>query len=768
RRVSLAGFVLDAHSGEVLPGATVYLPDARRGATASSAGYFVVPEIPEGTYRVRASHVGYYALDTVLTAGATRTVLRLRPSRLEVPEVVVERGRELAAPPPGTTELTAAQLEAFPAPFGEQDLVRKLEWLPGVSRAGEALGGLVVRGGEPDENLYLLDDAPVYHPWHAFTLVSTFQAETVNRVRLYRGVFPAEYGGRLSSVVETEVRDGGVTRPAATVGLGLLAARYLVESPITRGSSFMIGGRRSYLDRLVGKQHVAKEGSRRDTLRTGYYFGDLTAKVTVRPGFRHRLSVSFYDGGDALDVRLPFELVFDPRALARAVARGSWRPADLYVDVDHAWGNRLVSARYQYLASPRLFLTSTAYHTAYRADERTILRPAEGTTVRAAYAVRLADAGMRADAELVVTPRLRGRVGVQAAVRAFESHLATETEQPTTTLRSSTLDLRGFEGAAYLQAHYQLNPGADVQAGLRAVSVAPGGYTYLLPNAALQVWLQPRRLVARLGAGAAVQPIHRLRDQSSLLYDLVAERWIPASERVRPGVGTHAAAGIEWRPARGLGVSLEAYARRARGVLMPDAAQAKETLDGSGVDLATLLGQYVRADAYGRGLEAVVQGQLGRWELYATYALERSERRPEGEARYQPSRYSVPHRLEVVLSRPLRQLRFTLSGELRSGLPEAIPTARYRIGDGLGDEDDYLARPEGFNGRLPPYGRLDAAVRVPFRWLDARWTLTAQAYNLLTYRNVTGRAYVPAANGVEVRERRGMPLLPLVELEMHL
>ncbi|HYE58665.1 MAG TPA: carboxypeptidase-like regulatory domain-containing protein, partial [Rhodothermales bacterium] len=112
RRVSLAGFVLDAHSGEVLPGATVYLPDARRGATASSAGYFIVPEVPEGTYRVRASHVGYYALDTVLTAGATRTVLRLRPSRLEVPEVVVERGRELAAPPPGTTELTAAQLEA--------------------------------------------------------------------------------------------------------------------------------------------------------------------------------------------------------------------------------------------------------------------------------------------------------------------------------------------------------------------------------------------------------------------------------------------------------------------------------------------------------------------------------------------------------------------------------------------------------------------------------------------------------------------------------
>jgi hypothetical protein len=201
---------------------------------------------------------------------------------------------------------------------------------------------------------------------------------------------------------------------------------------------------------------------------------------------------------------------------------------------------------------------------------------------------------------------------------------------------------------------------------------------------------------------------------------------------------------------------------------MPDAAQAKEALDGAGVDLAVLLGQYVRAEAYGRGLEAVLQGQFGRWDLYLAYTLERALRRPEGGARYQPSRYSTPHRLDVVLTRPLGRIRATLSGELRSGLPDLVPSARYRIGDGLGDEGDYLARPDAYNGRLPPYGRLDAALRIPFRWLDARWTLTAQAYNLLTYRNVTGRGYALVPGGIEIRERRGLPLLPLVELEMHL
>lgn len=772
RRVSLAGFVLDAATGEVLPGATVVLPEARRGVQASRAGYFVVPALEDGRYRARASYVGYEPLDTVLDADQARAVLRLRPSRIEVREVVVERSRALDAAPPGTSDLAASDLAALPAPLGEQDLLRKLEWLPGVSRAGAASGGLLVRGGEPDENLYLLDDAPVYHPWHAFTLVSTFQAETVSQVRLYRGIFPAEHGGRLSSVVETEVRDGNQEEPALTAGIGVLAGRYLLETPVTRGLSLMVAARRSYVDKLIGARHPVESGGLRDTLRTAYYFADLNVKVTARPGFRHRLSATFYQGGDRLDVRLPFDT---PLGLASFLRPSTIAPSDLVFDVDHDWGNRLVSVRHQYLASRRVVLMATGYVTSYQARERTLLRPTQTASVRANYSVRLSETGLRLSANAALSSRTTVNVGLQGAARRFESGLFS-----TATVRSAAgppgsdslqrLDVDGLEGVAYAQIRHAASRRLDVQGGLRATVLGPGRYTYLLPNVSAQWRAVPDRVVLRAGAGAAVQSMQRLRDRTSLLYDLVAERWIPASRQVPPAVGVQAAIGGDLHLGRVAVATLEGYRRAARDVLMPsDDPLVKDALGGAGIDLAALLGQYVRADARVWGLEASVQGATGPWRFFAAYTAENSTRRIVGRTRYGVSRYDVPHRLEATVERTLGPVTAGLSGEVRTGFPEAVPVARYRVGDGLDAAPVvYLERPPTLNGRLPPYGRLDATVRLPVRLLDADIDVTLQLYNLLTYRNVFERLYAPTADGIAVTTRRGLPLLPLIEISARL
>ncbi len=766
-RVTMAGFVLDAATGEVLPGASVALPDLRRGAQASSAGYFVVPSVEEGRHRVRATYVGYLPLDTVLAASQTRAVLRLRPARIEVREVVVERGRALTAPPPGTSELTAAELDLLPASLGEQDLLRKLEWLPGVSRAGAAAGGLLVRGGEPDENLYLLDDAPVYHPWHAFTLVSTFQSETVSQVRLYRGIFPAEHGGRLSSVVETELRDGNQEQPSLTAAVGVLAARYLIETPITRGASLMVSARRSYVDKLIGERHPVASEMLLDTLRTAYYFADLNVKATLRPGFRHRISASVYNGGDRLDVRLPFDTPIGVGSLLRP---SRITPSDLVFDVDHTWGNRLVSVRHQYLASARVVTTATAYVSSYHARERTLLRPTQSATIRADYGVRLSETGLRLGASATLTPHLTATFGVQGALRRFESLLFSTTTNvlaETTPEPLKRLDVDGAEGVVYAQLRASPSARFDVQGGLRATVLGPGPYRYLLPNVSAQWRVVPGRAVVRAGAGAAVQSMQRLRDRTSLLYDLVAERWIPASRQVPPAVGVQAAVGGEVRIGKAAVVGVEAYRRQARDVLLPsDDPLVKDALDGAGIDLAALLGQYARADARAIGLEASAQGSRGPWRYLVAYTAERSERRIVGRERYGVARYDVPQRIEGSVERRFGTVVAGLSGELRTGFPEAVPVARYRVGDGLDDTEPatYLERPATLNGRLPPYGRLDATLRLPFRALDARWQATLQLYNLLIYRNVFERIYAPTATGVSVSTRRGLPLLPLFEL----
>ncbi len=763
-RETLSGFVADARTGEVLPGAHIYLPDLRRGATTNDAGFFAIPDLAAGPHRARLSYVGYSSVDTLLLTQSLRSTVRLSPARMQGAALVVETTREGETRLPGLATVPIARLEALPSAVGEEDVLQKLTWLPGVTRSGEVTGGLVVRGGQPDENLYLLDGAPVYHPWHAFTLVSTFQTETFNRVRLHRGLFPAEYGGRLSSVLDAEMKDGNRETPRVTAGVGLLSARYVVESPITKGSSFMVSGRRSYVDQLIGTRHAVEEDGRRDTLRTGYYFYDLSFKVTYRPGYRHRVSLSHYSGGDALDLRLPFDFSLD---------LSSWlRPADLFFEIDHEWGNQLQSLRYQYLPSPQLFSTLTLYRTAYGAREKSRLRPTDQSSLAVDYRVRVEDFGGRADVDVFPSGRFHTQMGAQVAVRRFQSLLYAQVEQPgeTDTARLERTEQRAFEMAVYAQADYRLGTTARVQGGVRASTFAPGAFVHLAPNAGVQLELVPRRLTARLGAAAQVQYLHRLRDRYSVLYDLLSTRWIPAGSDVAPATGTHVALGLTATPRPEVQVEVEAYARQARNILVPeDAFREKDGLEGPGIELGVLLGQYAptRGRAYGTEVSFLLERPA--WLVWTALTVERALRLDSapGATAYYPSDYDVPFSFKGVLKRRMPRWSLALSGEVRAGYPVATPTARYELGDPLQEiPTRYLYRPGVNEGRLPFYARLDASAGYSFRWLDASWQARLDLYNLFNRRNVIGRLYDPAGETVRVTDRRGLPILPLFEIEV--
>ena len=762
RRETLAGFVADARTGEVLPGAHIYLPDRRTGTTANAAGFFALPGLPTGPHAVRISYLGYATVDTVLMTQSVRGIVRLRPQRIEGEAVVVETERAGAADLPGLASVPAARLEALPAALGEEDLLQKLVWLPGVTRAGEVTGGLVVRGGQPDENLYLLDGAPVYHPWHAFTLVSTFQTETFNRVQLHRGLFPAAFGGRLSSVLDAEMKDGNREAPRATAGVGLLSARYVVESPLTKGTSFMLSGRRSYVDRLLGREHPVEQDGRRDTLRTGYHFYDFSFKLTYRPGYRHRLSFSHYSGGDALDLRLPFDFSLD---------FSSWlRPADLFFEIDHAWGNRLESLRYQFLASPERFATVTLYRTQYAARERSFLRPTDQTEVAVDYRVRAEDWGGRADVDLFPSKDVHVQLGSQLALRRFRTLLYGHVDQPgeSAAPRLEKTDQQAFEAALYGQADYRLGATARVQGGVRASFFAPGPFVHLSPNAGLQLELVPRRLTARIGAGAQVQYLHLLRDRYSVLYDLVSTRWISAGPDVQPATGAHVAAGLEATPRPGLQLTAEVYARRTHHILVPeDAFREKDGLEGPGIALGALLGQYAPTEGRAYGAEVSAVAESPEWLVWLAYTAERSLRQNPATGGFYAADYDVPHGLKGVVKHRGRRWALSLSGEVRKGYPFAEPVARYELGDPLEPgASRYAYRPGLNNGRLPPYARLDASAGYTFRWLGPRWQGRLDAYNVFNRRNVIGRLYDPSGAYVRVTDRRGVPILPLFEVEV--
>ncbi|MEX0822115.1 MAG: TonB-dependent receptor [Rhodothermales bacterium] len=768
-RVTLAGYVVDGHTDEVLPGAHVYLPDLRVGTVTNEAGFFALPSLPPVDYRVRVSYLGYAPVERRLTGGGVKHTIPLDPATLTSGSILVESEAEDETEftsVPGLLAESLSRLEALPSFPGESDLFQALQWFPGIRKTGEVNGGMVIRGAPPDQNLYLLDGAPVYHPWHAFSLISIFQTETFKSIKLYRGSFPSEYGGRISSVLDAQMKDGSRRGPRLLVGLSPISARFIVEAPAAENSSFMVAGRRSYIDKLIGREHPVENSSgRRDTLRTGYYFYDASAKFTHRFRRGDRLSVSYYHGGDDLDLRLPFDLSLD---------FSSWlRPTDLFFEVVHRWENRLISSRYQHLLSDRLFATVTAYSSSYLAREGAFLRPTTTSAMESDYRVDLRETGLKLDVEYFRSLDHQFQAGIHAVKRDFESSLDATIRRSA----SSTDDLSQVSAAnesevsIYVQDWWQPGDRWTVRPGLRMSVFGGGLYTHAVPGLSFEYAVDPQFLRLKMGVGRHVQYLHRLRDRYAFTYDLVTSRWIPADETVQPSTAYQVSGGFASRLSDGVLVEADAYFRDVDGALLPeDEFRTKNDLVGPGIDVGELLGQYVPGEARAYGIELSARVVRPDWSLRLIYAGGRSLTRSAllGEDSYRSARYDVPRSLRVLGSRELGNWRLMASLDLRSGYPTSVPVAQYVVGDPLDEDQRYLHRPQVNNGRLPPYFRMDLSAERDFRMLGADWTARVHLYNAMNRRNVIARQYVPSADGLEVQNRRGLPILPLFDIEMRL
>ena len=781
-RVPLSGRVYDAESGETLPGAHVYLTAIRVGATTNSAGYFAIPSLPPGPYTVRVSYLGYETVDTTLTARSEPSNIRLDPATLESEGVVVEKESDEEPEErrlPGMMAVSLDQLEQLPS-LGEPDLFKALQWTPGIRKSAAISGGLSVRGADPDQNLYLLDGAPVYHPWHAFSLISTFQTGTLKNTNLYRGAFPAEHGGRLSSVLDAQMKDGNRARPEAVAAVSALSGRYRIESPVTESTSFMLSGRRSYIDKLLGREHPVRDRStgRLDTLRTGYYFYDMSAKVTSRFNDRHRLAVSYYRGRDDLDLRLPFDLSLD---------FSQWlRPADLFFEVDQNWENRVLSARHQWLVFDDAFLTTTAYMSRYGADEASFVQPTTAASLDSDYSVDLRDMGAKIDLDYYASVAHQIRAGIQVSNLDFQSRLNTDIQRSARAAdtQADTSAQDSWKLTGYLQDIWQPSPRWTLQPGVRVSYFSRGQYVHARPRISARYTVHPRYLVLRSGFGMHVQYLHRIRDRYSLAYDLVSSRWVPASPRVQPATGVQVSFGARSQPSRWLTLELSAYGRSAQRTLIPaDAFLTKDGLEGPGIEVGALLGQYVLADERAYGAELVALAEVGAFDVRFGMAAGRTYVRAtepgddeDGSqlARFddfgwRPADLDVPYSFRAAVSWTGRQWEASLATEIRSGYPVTEPEARYRLGDPTEPETTtYLYRPQINNGRLPDYLRLDATVGYRFQLLNAAWKAELNLYNATNRANVIDRQFAPSDLGVRVDDRRGLPILPLLEIEMTL
>lgn len=336
QQYTLSGYVRDNSNGEDLIGAAVVAEPSKQGAVTNNYGFYSF-KLPAGTHNVTFNYIGYQTITKQITLKAnTNLTVALAPSsqELQAVEVTTERLDEnIKSTQMSVATLTTKEIKKIPQLLGEVDVIRTLTLLPGISVVGEGANGFNVRGGNVDQNLILLDEAPIYSSSHLFGFFSIFNADAVTDVKLFKGGIPANYGGRLSSVLDIRQKNGNSKKFAGNGGLGLLSSRLLLEGPLVKDKvSFVIGGRRSYQDIFI------RMSSNENINSTVLYFYDLNAKLNYKINDKNRIYLSGYFGRDVFGLE------------------------DLF---SFGWGNSTGTLRWNTLFNNRLFANFTAVYSDY-------------------------------------------------------------------------------------------------------------------------------------------------------------------------------------------------------------------------------------------------------------------------------------------------------------------------------------------------------------------------------------------------------------------
>src|SRR5689334_2791703 len=298
-KFTLNGYVKDSSSGELVISATVAING--KAITSNQYGFYSIT-LDKGEYDVLVSHVSYLAQSFHVSLQKNiEHDIYLIPKSAGLNEVVVysrRRDANVRNAQMGRIDLSVSQIKNIPAFMGEVDILKTIQLLPGVRNAGEGNAGFYVRGGEPDQNLIMLDDAVVYNTGHLFGFFSIFNSDAIKNTSLIKGGMPAQYGGRLSSVLDVTMKDGDLKKFGGEGGIGAIASRLSLQGPIVKDkASFIISARRTYIDALV-KPFIKKSS---DFYGSGYYFYDLNAKFNYRFNEKNRLYASGYFGKDVFD-----------------------------------------------------------------------------------------------------------------------------------------------------------------------------------------------------------------------------------------------------------------------------------------------------------------------------------------------------------------------------------------------------------------------------------------------------------------------------------
>jgi len=702
-RATLSGYVRDATSGEGLIGANVYVKETMRGTATNTYGYYVL-NLEPGTHTIAMSYIGYTDFTRVVEVkGDMKLNIDAAPVAImgREFEVTGERGVDNTEDTRmGTVDIDVQKLSVLPALLGEADILKTIQFLPGVTGNGEGNSGFYVRGGGPDQNLILLDDATVYNASHLFGFFSVFNADAVKNVELIKGGMPANYGGRISSVLDISMKDGSTKGFHGQGGIGLIASRLTLEGPIVKDKgSFIVSGRRTYIDVLT--KPFVNEGSQ--LAGSGYYFYDLNAKASYRLSDKDRVFLSGYFGRDVFD--FSGTNAGDP-------------------DFRIPWGNATLAARWNHVFGPKLFMNATATFSDY-----SFAFEARQDQFGFELFSGIKDYGLKVDLGHYPHARHRLKYGGQYIYHVYTTSTVSVVSGDTDFSIDTPPLLHAHETALYVMDDFDITDDLRLNLGVRLSTFAHvGPFTrYLLDGEGRATGTEEFAPGRPITSYAALEPRtslrYRLDGQSSMKASfnrgqqyvhlasfssvaLPTDVWIPSGANVRPQIGTQYAVGyFRDLKDRRFEASVEFYYKDFDNLI-----EYAEGADPQNNGNTNYDAQLVFGEGYSYGAEFFVKKRTGKLNGWVGYTWSRTMRMfPDINAgRAFPSRWDRRHDLSVVLSYD-HSARWTFGATFvyATGQAVTLPVNRYWVEGQLVSE--YTER-NGF--RMVPFHRLDLAATL--------------------------------------------------------
>ena len=784
---TVSGTITDQTSGETLIGATILDTRSGKGTTTNVNGRYTLT-LKGSEAVLRITFVGYEPIyDTISLSSNTIRNYILKPS-ITLSEIVVtaERVNSRESSQMSALEMPVEQLKAVPVLFGEADIIKAIQLLPGVQSGNEGTGGMYVRGGGPDQNLFLLDGIPLYNVNHLGGFFSAFNADAVKNVTLFKGSFPARFGGRLSSVLDVTTNNGNDKKIHGNISIGAISAKFNLEGPIVKEkTTFCISARRTYADFIMRPiiRKLATDIDGKTKLVAGYYFYDANAKITHKFSDKSRLYATFYMGDDDVYTRIRTE-----SSLAE----------DQYLDFRNNWGNTVGGLRWNYVLNPKLFMNLSLSYTGYSnrmiaaIEKLAYITPdsVQQSTMNGDYISKIHDLTGRLDFSFIPTPEHDIQFGTyytnhtiipsvaSGSIDYFDQIQMDDPFRMEAKLRDDTT--RSHEIVAFAEDDWSINDIFKVNMGLHFSSfgVEDTFYPSLQPRISGRALLG-ENLSVKVGYAYMSQYMHLL---STTSVSLPTDLWVPSTKRIKPMTAQQVAAAVNYSIPLVVELSVEGYYKHMHNII--------EYRDG-----ATTFGSTAGwedlvcvGDGWTYGVEFLAQRTFGRLTGWLAYTWSRTTHlfnRPGQELNNGnpfPAKYDRRHDFSIVLTYKINDwcdasATWVFStGNTATLAMQKYPVASddpdaYDLNSNLSNTLSHVSSRNNF--RMPNYHRADISVNFHRQFKRKNWhrTINVSVYNLYNKQNpyltYTSNQYSYRGYSKALMQLSIFPILPSVAYTLY-